>query len=641
MKYISIFLFLTMTICANAQDDKTTILNNTKTAELGALASQLETDFKRSHQAAIQKALELGLDTINVYALSDQGDVIYMENDNVVSANLTNTDELHTGGSLGLNLEGTGITAGIWEATEQATGGNIPRTNHFNLGTGSTTRVTIQDGSTTSSNHATHVAGTMVGDGTNDVLAKGMAPDADLDAYSSANDLSEMGVAAANGMLISNHSYGPREGWRFNSTAGCWEWWGGSSSYNATGEDLDFGRYSSYAQSQDDIAHDAPYYLIVRSSGNDANDNPTPGGSTVRLAGNTNCFIYNTSVHPPGDGIGMDNIPSNAVSKNVLTVGATNSAGNGIAPFSSVGPVDDGRVKPDVVGRGVSVYSSGRNAQDHYYVSQGTSMAAPNVSGSAILLQEYHEDLFGSGNFMRSATLKALIIHTAEDLGNPGPDYSFGWGLMDTEAAAEVLQDANNNDGAEVMEIVHNGSFKQFGLTSSCAEDVRVTMGYTDLPGTVQTTLDNTTPNLVNDLDIRLVNYQSTEFPWRLNPAQPNNNATRGDNDVDNIEQIESVGNNSIQFLQITNEGALSGGQQRYSMIMSGINDVCQLMIAQGTSTLLDDVNFCSTGAMTSRATIPSGVTTSYTNHGNIKFLPGFNGVAGSSVRAYISPICN
>ena len=71
-------------------------------------------------------------------------------------------------------------------------------------------------------------------------------------------------------------------------------------------------------------------------------------------------------------------------------------------------------------------------------------MASPNAAGSASLLVELYAKLF-DGGAMRASTLKGLIIHTADDLGNPGPDYSYGWGLMNAKAAADHIQRHSDN----------------------------------------------------------------------------------------------------------------------------------------------------------------------------------------------------
>ena len=82
-----------------------------------------------------------------------------------------------------------------------------------------------------------------------------------------------------------------------------------------------------------------------------------------------------------------------------------------MAEFSGWGPTDDGRIKPDLVGNGMFLMSTYAD-YPHYAAAAGTSMAAPNVTGSLVLLQEHYEDTYGASNFMRASTLKALVIHS-------------------------------------------------------------------------------------------------------------------------------------------------------------------------------------------------------------------------------------
>ena len=140
----------------------------------------------------------------------------------------------------------------------------------------------------------------------------------------------------------------------------------------------------------------------------------------------------------PKDGP-YDCIAHAAIGKNVLTVGAVNDIVGGYTGPASVvmttlscwGPADDGRIKPDIVANGMSLYSTDKDADNDYTTLTGTSMATPSVAGSLALLQEHWNNL-NPGTYMKAATLKALIIHTADECGtNNGPDYEYGWGLYE------------------------------------------------------------------------------------------------------------------------------------------------------------------------------------------------------------------
>ena len=94
------------------------------------------------------------------------------------------------------------------------------------------------------------------------------------------------------------------------------------------------------------------------------------------------------------------------------------------------GPTDDGRIKPDISAKGgkhVFLYWSIKRFSSYARNFSGTSMSAPNVSGSLLLLQQHYNDL--NGEYMLASTLRALALHTADEAGfAPGPDYRFGLG---------------------------------------------------------------------------------------------------------------------------------------------------------------------------------------------------------------------
>ena len=80
-----------------------------------------------------------------------------------------------------------------------------------------------------------------------------------------------------------------------------------------------------------------------------------------------------------------------------------------------------------------------------YDIYFGTSMAAPNVTGTSLLLLEHYVNEFAAWPF--SATQKGILIHTATDAGNTGPDYTYGWGLVDAADAAEFITAAAEDSG--------------------------------------------------------------------------------------------------------------------------------------------------------------------------------------------------
>ena len=327
-----------------------------------------------------------------------------------------------------------------------------------------------------------------------------------------------------------------------------WHWYGDVSV--DPDESFYFGFYDSQAQDWDQIAYNAPYYLIVKSSGNDRNDvAPTAGTAHSHNGIGTYFDTHNDDGFDNG---GYDIIRGAGVSKNILTVGAVedlalyNSSSDIVmSDFSCWGPADDGRIKPDIVGNGVYLYSSysfspGGTDSDYNY-SSGTSMSSPNVTGSLALLQQHYQNTH-SGNSMLSATLKGLILHTAFEAGNnPGPDYEYGWGLLNTAKAAQVITEDQSQNVIDELLLSNGATFtRSVTVTGDNPGPLTVSICWTDIPGTpVSDELDPTDAMLINDLDLRIIKDVITYYPWKLNVSNPSAAATNNsENNVDNIEQV-------------------------------------------------------------------------------------------------------
>ena len=474
--------------------------------------------------------------------IDERGNPQYYITHNENAAKTISTNKVYAGGGAGFSLDGTGITVYEWD------GGTVRAThNEFD------TRVTNIDSEATHY-HATHVAGTIMASGVASA-AKGMAFNASLKSYHWDDDNAEMANAAANGALISNHSYGFLRGWNSDGSI-----WYGDNGVSAA-EDYLFGFYDSGSADWDDIAYNAPYYLIIKSAGNDRND--TGDGSY------------------PDDGP-YDCIGTKGISKNVLTVGAVEdiTAGYSIpadvvmTAFSSWGPADDSRIKPDIVANGSGLTSCTNTGDSDYISISGTSMSSPSVTGSAALLIEHYEDVNGAGSKMKSATLKALIIHTADEAGTTtGPDYQFGWGLMNTQSAAEKITEDQTTDVIQESELLDGESYTREIVTNG-TNPITVTVVWTDPAGTpVGASLDPTDAMLVNDLDLRITQGANTYYSWKLDAANPTNAATNvAENDVDNVEQvyIASPTDATTYTITVDHDGSLSGGSQAFSIIISG-----------------------------------------------------------------------
>jgi len=520
---------------------------------------------------------------IELQAIED-GIPRYYATHNLNAADSVSTDECWPGGSAGLALNGAGIELGIWD------GGSVITAHSEFQG-----RAVQQDGASDASDHATHVGGTMIaaglwpgGQGYPAGASKGMAWAANLNCYDWDNDESEAGSAAGGGLLVSNHSYGYLTGWEYGDFLGieCWYWFGDVTVSQV--DDYRFGRYDQNAKTWDQIAYNNPRYLFVRSAGNDrTDDGPAPGEAYVWYQpGSGWVYAVGPARNPDGP---WDCIEGAGIAKNGLTVGAVkdviggygNAAGVEMTTFSSWGPADDGRIKPDLVGNGYELLSPvwREGNVDYWGVYSGTSMSAPNVTGSLGLLIQHWRATHANEEDMFSSTLKALVIHTADECGTaPGPDYSFGWGLLNTKRAAEVIS-ADVAQPMTISELALNAGATRYIeiVTDGSSGELRATMCWTDPPGTPPAkTLDNPTKMLVHDLDMVIESAGGTRYyPWLLNRSSPSAPATTGDNDVDNVEQIVVTNPGARTFmLTITHEGNLPVGMQRFSLIITGATQI-------------------------------------------------------------------
>ena len=517
-------------------------------------------------------------------ALSD-GRPMYYGTGNVQAAISTATDRIRDLSAW--NLDGADIVVGVWDA-----GGVRFSHQEFKKPEGGS-RVAVGD-IVPHSKHSTHVGGTIGAMG-KDPLAKGMAPAARIDSFDWNYDAAKMANRAAYGpqgfnrIYISNHSYGLLAGWAYASLYGNvgWFWtapWEGKDSTEPW-----FGQYHEVAADWDDVAYRYPYYLAFVAAGNERTDNPPIGETVYYLmdARAVRSIVYDPNTCPLGDGQvkeGYDTLPGSSTAKNLMTVGAVGDAVSqgarsladaNMAIFGSWGPTDDGRVKPDIMANGIDVYSTDANSDTSYETHSGTSMACPNATGSATLLIQLYQRLFPNQN-MRSSTLKGLIIHTADDLGRPGPDYQFGWGLMNARAAAELIQRQHDDTlDACIIEGLLKAATPSgtYFFLAEAGEPVRVTLCWTDPPGVARDVLDSPQHQLIHDFDLRMIspNGSVTYLPYVLNPAAPRTVAAGGDNNVDNVEQIYigSLNESGLHRIEVTCKGQLTKPEQYYSLISS------------------------------------------------------------------------
>ena len=558
------------------------------------LTRQLQAADQAENKYLSKRAAELGYALVEpdgaVLVGFDGEQPLYDRDDNVEAAISIGTNLIRDDAVF--SLDGEGLIIGLWEA------GGVPRLAHTEIAG----RISVADGTTETSSHATHVAGTLIATGLN-ADVKGMAPRAKLIAHNSSSaivEMTQLAAAAPNEegkILVSNHSYGTVSGWSTDP----WRWNGVFSDDNDPGNDHAgmFGRYNSSAAACDRLAWNAPYYLPFKSAGNDRGNGAPSNGTEWRHNSSTGTvYTYDSSTHPKADYLvrvsngtsGFDTIPTVGSAKNIMTVGSvTDAASNGfrnlasssLSAFSSAGPTDDGRIKPDIMANGDQLLSLGDDSDTDTARMSGTSASTPSAAGSALLLQQYHKHRFYD-QAMRSSTLKGLMIHSAEDMGNPGPDYLYGWGLLNTHTAANLIKEYA--DAPEFQQI-HEGQIEQgasdtFEFYWDGTAPIKITLCWTDPVADTQITHDSRIPRLVHDLDLKLTapdglsEYLPFVMPWvgDWSDAKLNSAATTGINDVDNVEQVlvETPQQSGIYTLTINHQGSLSQGNQIYSLITSG-----------------------------------------------------------------------
>jgi len=491
--------------------------------------------------------------------------------ENIVSADTISTDEVWPAGTNGYTLSGSPVVLGIWD-------GGAVRSTHQEFGG----RVSLKDDALSQygiSGHSTGVAGTM-GSGGGYAPSRGMSYASTIHAYDWDYYLSELADSTTNDVLISNHSWGWVRGWRLQEST--WYWYGNWTVSPTS--DYQFGLYDAEAQARDQFVYDAVYCLPVWSSGNDRGEGPASQPVTHKIW-NGAAWVDSTVVrNVDGGANGFDTIGSRKTAKNILTIGAVDDIVGGyngpssvvMSSFSGFGPTDDGRIKPDLVANGIGLVTPYGTADNSYVSYSGTSFSTPSVSGSLGLLQQLNQQLHGTNSPLWTSTYKALLIHTADESGsNLGPDYRFGWGLMNTFSAAKLMTtNADYNSKPHIKEcVLPDGDEARFSFLADTNMPIRVTLAWTDVPGPIQpSSLDPTNLTLVNDLDLRVIAPSgTTNYPWILDPANPANAATTGDNFRDNVEQVYIANaTTGLYTVVVSHKGSLSNFMQDFSVVLSG-----------------------------------------------------------------------
>lgn len=328
------------------------------------------------------------------------------------------------------------------------------------------------------SSHGNHVSGTVGGAGILDPRAKGMAPDVQIYGWNFNTQSNGLPVYAERDLAAVN------DGVEITS--------------NSYGVNLTSGfntiRYSAGDRGDDDVTVKYPFLLNVYSNGN----------AQSAYAGG---FYTSTKA-----------------SKNALHV-AANDPNDLISSYSSFGPTVDGRLVPQIAAVGSSVYSL--DYLNSYTVMSGTSMATPGTSGTLALLYERYKNIFGIKPL--ASLMKALVANTAKDVGNTGPDYKYGFGNLNALRAVKVL----DKNMFFTSSVANGASYEKNIVVPAGLTSLKVMLAYSDIGAT-----PGASSVLVNDLDITIVKDGVTTLPWILNGSAPNALATRGVDNLNNIEQI-------------------------------------------------------------------------------------------------------
>ncbi len=513
-------------------------------ATRAAVASEMLWRENARYAKVLARAEELGI-PVRIEGPGHKVSRIYdIRGDQPLYRNTLNANASISTGANSLNiapygLNGTGMTVGLWDEARA-------RTNHQELAG----KVTIMDGTSSNSDHSTHCAGTIAALGV-DPKAKGMGTATRINSYDWNSDYAELTAVAAvtasdaAKLSISSHSYG----------------------YGAT--NVDMGRYETEASTTDALVYGTPYHAIFWAAGNEQTDLPSLGG--------------------------YQSITFNGLAKNIITIaagddavtaGVRNPAVGTLAYFSSMGPCDDGRIKPDVTANGVNLYScigTGNTAYDGTY--SGTSMATPNASGSTALLVQLYKANF-SGQIPSASMLKGLLIHTADDMGRVGPDYQYGWGYLNVKAAADLILAHKASLAAPKMiegTITTANKIQTHPFVWDGVSPIRATLVWTDPAGTAQTAVHTRTANLVHDLDLKITapDGTTTYLPYVMpfvgtwTTASMTSLATRGVNHVDNVERVDldtPTVSGTAYTATISLTGNLKSGvtSQNYSLILTG-----------------------------------------------------------------------
>lgn len=334
-----------------------------------------------------------------------------------------------------------------------------------------------------------------------------------------------------------------------------------SNSYGSTGD----GAYSFSDLRVDETLHELEDMLILFAAGNDGS-----GGAN-----------------------GKNTIGSPANGKNVLSIGAiTHGNGSEVVGFSSRGPTDDGRLKPDIMAAGSSIESAANDDENSTTISlperrttSGTSMSTPITAGASALMRQYYTDGFyptGVANPADAHTptgplMKATLINGAGTSkgGNKTHhhfDFDYGWGqvflsnsiLFDDSDKQMRVWEVTNPNGLKTGEDI------EFKLEVKSNQNLAITLAWYDLPGPF-----GSSKTLVNDLDLTVqVNGSSYKGNVFSSTAVSGTGGTR--DSINTVEQVriptpvEGLYTITVKGANIPGNGSLNAIRQGFALVATG-----------------------------------------------------------------------
>ena len=400
----------------------------------------------------------------------------------------------------------------------------------------SRTSVTPGDSSTAdSSGHGTHVACTAVGSGyRSSGQYAGVAPEAEIIFQAMEDDDSgSLYSYGIDNMLSQAYNNGARL--HTNS-------WGSGSGYNT---------YTTSAEDADDRISTWDQYWSYE------------GMSVFFSAGNEG----SSGISPP------------ATAKNVVAVGAHQNRYGGspdaMYPYSSEGPTDDGRIKPDVIAPGMYVRSceaqesGGSNDLGQWYEeSSGTSMSTPAAAGASILIREYLMEI-AQRPAPQASLIKAMLILGAEDVGTPNiPNNVEGWGRIDLFNS--LIPESDVGIFVDDRHRLKSGEIDEYSFeVTRAGEPLKIVLAWSDYPGST-----SSADQLRNDLNLEVISPGGTST-YLGNVFSQGKSVTGGQADsVNNVEAVlvESAGLGlwTVRVTDVYHSGARQ--YQPYSIALRGVN---------------------------------------------------------------------